>query len=98
MRAIFLGLMVLLAGCDDFGPRRYELITASGSVYLLDTKSGRVWAKTSIAFEPMWIMRDSRSEADLNDVLLRPAFKNDFEESFSYKPNTWGDFFRGLKK
>lgn len=97
MRTAVFFLMVLLAGCDGYGARRYELVSAAGGVYLLDTKTGRVWAYDHGDFAPKRIMRDSSVLAELT----RPTDPNTtkfLKENYAYQPNTWGDFFRGLVK
>jgi len=89
-----LGLL-LLAGCDGYGPRRYELVSAAGGVYLLDTKTGRVWQHESGAFEPQVYLMDSSDLAGLNkgrDAEGKKFIKN----NYAYQPNTWEDFFQGL--
>ena len=109
MRTTILFLMVLLAGCDDYGARRYELTEGKDGAYLVDIRTGRVWVKNSDptggAFYPVKILRDSSEQAPLNQLAsndreFKHMYKDGYRTSnqYSYKPNTWSDLFQGLGK
>jgi hypothetical protein len=99
MKKLILIVMVLLAGCNDYGPRKYELIAVSGSVYLVDIRTGRVWEKDLVsgAFEPKMVMMDSSLLVQMEKVKDSDT-KKFLRENYTYQPNTWRDFFRGLGK
>ncbi len=92
MRTIVLVAIVLLGGCkSSWDDGRYQLTTKAGqdAVYLLDTRTGRVWEKSGADFMPVAIMKDSSS-------LTRIEPHN--KRLLGYEPNTWGDFIQGLTK
>jgi hypothetical protein len=105
--ATVLLLMVLLAGCDGFNSRRYELTivvpaewqTERYGAYLLDTKTGRVWRQVSDGtFRPQMIMMDSAILAPLaTDGWNKENTRVD-RLHYSYEPNKKKDFFSGLFK
>lgn len=101
MRAVILVVMVLLSGCDDFGPRRYELVSVSTGVYLVDTKTGRVWKRDTLGdstFVPERFLMDSSPMIRSATESLGKDTKTFIKDNYSLRPNTWGDFFRGLGK
>jgi hypothetical protein len=67
MREALLLLILLLVGCDGAG--HYQLIRgqdeSSGAMYLLDTRSGRVWKKKDgdKAFKQVWILGEGEGTA-----------------------------------
>lgn len=70
MRVVVLVAMVLLGGCNGapVSTGRYQLATRAGedTVYLLDTRTGRVWVKggsenNGSIFMPVAVMKDSSS-------------------------------------
>ena len=106
MRAVLLVLMVMLAGCDSW-VRRYELTEGKDGAYLVDIRTGRVWVNRNNQqrgdkFYPVEILKDSSVMAPLNKLgKLDQDFNNkgsgfNFKNQYSYKPNTWSDFFEGL--
>jgi hypothetical protein len=113
MKAVLLILMVFLAGClagcDGSGPGRYQLVAGSAAnddrytvMYLLDTKTGRVWKQYAVSvsgFYPEYILRDSSTVAPLNKE--RGHRDDQFQrENYSYEPEPWSwrDFFRWFER
>lgn len=103
MRAIVLVAIVLLGGCKSTSPwddGRYQLATTGEkqSVFLLDTRTGRVWEKAAgyqQQFHPIAILKDSS--------FLSVIKQTDSHAIFSYEPSTattttWGEWIQGLKK
>jgi len=101
MRAAIIIVMVLLAGCDFNFERRYELTEGKDDVYLLDTKTGRVWVRTEETFHPVAILKDSSGMTRLNMLgEIDQQRRSRIKDQFSYNPNTWSwsDFFQKLRQ
>ena len=101
MRAVILVLMMLLVGCDGYGTRRYELISASTGIFLLDTKTGRVWKRDTIGdnnFEPVVFLMDSSPMTKKAIESLDQETSKFIKENYTIQPNSWKDFFQGLGK
>ena len=84
MKVAFLILGLLLAGCD-IRERRYEVVQGTKGMYLLDSKTGRVWQQHEVTghFDPILITKDSGEMP-----LLKQSSKEFLMESFSYEPNS----------
>ena len=102
MRVIALVAILLLGGCQNsssWDDGRFQLATTGEkqSVFLLDTRTGRVWEKMAgyqQDFVPIAIMKDSSSLARIGEENSRLLSYKPYSSFISEK----ADWLLGIKK